>query len=135
MNPLTDILPPSTRKLLYAVYGLIGVALGSLQIVSINAAHLAWVSVALAVFAYVGTAFGFTSASNITDTSSAPLLDTEPAPEVHPDDSQPAAATTVPDAPETAQPTPPAPPTPPPAPPVTNPAPVDSNPTLPGLGG
>lgn len=123
MNPLTDILPPSARQVLYAVYALIGVVFGSLQIVAQNGTPgFGWVATALVVFAYVGGAFGLTAGSNVTDNTTAePLLDTEPAPEVHPDDqTQPKAGTSVADVPD-----------PSPAPAPANPAPAAAPPAPP----
>src|SRR5690625_6642153 len=57
---------PSTRKTAYYVYGLIGVAIGALQ-VGYSAAELGqptWLTVALAVFSFIGAAFGITAGQN-----------------------------------------------------------------------
>lgn len=67
-NVLTDILPGAWRKGLYAVYALLGVALGSTQvgIASANAGQPTWLTVSFAVYAFVGGSFGLTAASNVT---------------------------------------------------------------------
>src|SRR5699024_7638101 len=57
---------PTTRKTAYYVYGLIGVAIGAIQ-VGYSAAELGqptWLTVALAVFSFIGAAFGITSGQN-----------------------------------------------------------------------
>ena len=57
---------PTTRKTAYYVYGLIGVAIGAIQ-VGYSAAELGqptWLTVALAVFSFIGAAFGITAGQN-----------------------------------------------------------------------
>ncbi len=70
MNPLTNALRPRTRKRLYALYALLALALGATQTGYGTAGTEipTWLSVVLAVFAYVGTFLGLTAASNVTDT-------------------------------------------------------------------
>ena len=67
MTPhLTEAIPPNVRKIAYAIYGLIGVGLGATQ-VGFSAAELSqpvWLVVAMAVFGFIGGAFGVTAASN-----------------------------------------------------------------------
>ena len=68
MTALTDILPAQVRRILYAVYALIGLALGAVQ-VGYSAGALgqpSWLIVTWAVFGFVGTGLGLTAASNIT---------------------------------------------------------------------
>ncbi len=60
---LTDLIPATARKWVYAIWALIGVVLGSLQVAGQN------VDTALAVYAYVSTAVGLTAASNTTTSS------------------------------------------------------------------
>ena len=63
---LKDIITPKIRKPLYAIYAVIGLVLGGTQ-VGFSAAELGqpvWLTVALAVFAFVGTALGFTASAN-----------------------------------------------------------------------
>lgn len=63
---LKDIITPKARKPIYAVYAIVGLVLGATQ-VGFSAAESGqpvWLTVALAVFAFVGTALGFTAASN-----------------------------------------------------------------------
>lgn len=65
---LTDILPAATRKRVYAVYALVGVVLGAVQVAYLNlAGQPQWLTVALAVYGFLGTALGVTAAAN-TDT-------------------------------------------------------------------
>ena len=67
MNPLEDIFGAKVRGFMYAGYALVGLLIGSVQ-----AAYSAMpdtkpptaVAVALAVYAYLGIALGFTAASN-----------------------------------------------------------------------
>lgn len=65
MNLLTDI-PPHIRKRMYFVYGIAGVVIGATQVgyASASAGQPTWLNVTLAVFGFLGTAFGFTAASN-----------------------------------------------------------------------
>lgn len=66
-NVLTDILPDKWRKTLYAIYALIGVGLGAIQvgIASAGSEQPVWLTVSFAVYAFVGGAFGLTAASNV----------------------------------------------------------------------
>lgn len=64
MNPLTSI-PPKVRKVLYLVYGVVGLVLGAFQVAGVDAVGPVDVSTALAVYAYVGVALGFTAGSNV----------------------------------------------------------------------
>lgn len=58
---------PGLRKKIYAVYAIIGLALGSVQVgySAAEAGQPVWLTVALAVFAYVGGAVGFAAQSNV----------------------------------------------------------------------
>lgn len=58
MNILVDIIPAAGRKYVYAVYALIGLVLGALQIAGQD------VAIALGVYAFTGTALGLTAYSN-----------------------------------------------------------------------
>lgn len=58
---------PRLRKITYTAYALIGLIVGSTQ-VGYAAAELGqpvWLTVALAVYAYVGVAFGFAAQSKV----------------------------------------------------------------------
>lgn len=64
---LTDILPASTRKTVYALYAVVGVVLGAVQVAYSASSSLGqpeWLNIALAVFGFVGTAIGAVAASN-----------------------------------------------------------------------
>ncbi len=61
------VLPARVRGILYLVFSVLGVGLGATQIGYSAASYgqPTWLTVALAVFAFVGTAFGITAASNV----------------------------------------------------------------------
>ena len=63
---LHDILTPEVRKPIYAIYALLGLVIGATQVAysAAEAGQPTWLTVTLAVFAFVGTALGFTAASN-----------------------------------------------------------------------
>jgi len=63
---LTDILTPAHRKLVYAVYALLGVVVGAIQVayVAAEAGQPVWLNVSLAVYGFLGTALGLTAAAN-----------------------------------------------------------------------
>lgn len=67
---MQDLIPPKVRKPLYAVYASIGVILGAIQvgIAAAEAVQPVWLTVAFAVFAFLGGAFGFTATAH-TDTN------------------------------------------------------------------
>lgn len=72
-NPLIDLLTPGARKILYAVYGLIGLAVGAIQVAygAVSATTPGWFKIALAVYAFVGTAIGAVAASNVKQPAAA----------------------------------------------------------------
>lgn len=75
---MKDIVTGELRKKFYVVYATIGFTLG-VGVVGISAAGIEQptaVIVALAVYGFIGTAFGFTASANITP---------EPEPDVGPD--------------------------------------------------
>lgn len=58
---------PRLRRVLYTAYAIVGLVLGSTQ-VGYSAAELgspAWLVVALAVYAFVGTTLGFTALAKV----------------------------------------------------------------------
>lgn len=61
-----DILTPEVRKPIYAIYAVLGLILGATQVAfsAAEAGQPVQLTVALAVYAFVGTALGFTAASN-----------------------------------------------------------------------
>lgn len=63
---VTLALPARSRAYVYAAYALAGVIIGSLQVAyaAAEAGQPTWLTVALAVFAYVGGAIGYTAASH-----------------------------------------------------------------------
>lgn len=70
---LTELLPAHVRKIIYIAYALIGVILGAVQVwfATYGATGPEWVEPALAVYAFVGGAFGFV-ASSFTPSRKAP---------------------------------------------------------------
>jgi hypothetical protein len=69
---LHDILPAGARKALYAGYAFLGLGLGATQVAysAAGAGQPVWLTVTLAVFAFIGTGLGFTAASNVGTTPS-----------------------------------------------------------------
>ena len=66
MRPDITALPPDVRAWIYWFYAALGVLIGSTQ-VAYAAAELGqpvWLTVTLAVYAYLGAGFGLTAASN-----------------------------------------------------------------------
>lgn len=63
---MTDILSPAVRSKLYAVYAVVGLVLGSTQVgySAANSGQPVWLTVALAVFAFIGTGLGFVAQAN-----------------------------------------------------------------------
>lgn len=61
---LTDILSPAARKVAYAVAIAIGLVLSATQVgfVAAEAGQPVWLTVALAVYAFVAASLGFTTA-------------------------------------------------------------------------
>lgn len=64
---LTDIITGPSRRKFYVTYAIIGVIIGGTQ-VALASAELGqpiWLASALAVYAFLGTAFGFTASANV----------------------------------------------------------------------
>lgn len=66
MREVFNIIPPKVRKFAYAAYALLGVALGATQTayLSLELGQPGWLTVALAVFSYLGIAFGVVALKN-----------------------------------------------------------------------
>lgn len=64
----SNLLPAKARKTLYAAYALVGVVIGAVQVgfASAELGQPTWLTVTLAVFAFLGGAFGFVAGSNTT---------------------------------------------------------------------
>lgn len=77
---LTDIIPAAWRARVYAVYALIGLALGVTQTVYLTTATAqpGWLTASLAVYAVVGTAIGSVAKANV------PTQDPQPTPAASP---------------------------------------------------
>ena len=65
-NPISQ-LPPKARAGFYAVFATIGVALGAIQVgfAAADAGQPTWLTVALAVYGFLGGAFGFTATTHV----------------------------------------------------------------------
>lgn len=63
---LREILPAATRSKIYIGYALLGLTIGAIQVgySAAGAGQPVWLAVSIAVFAFVGTAFGFTASAN-----------------------------------------------------------------------
>lgn len=63
---LITALPETARRYIYSAYAVIGLALGATQVgfSAAEAGQPVWLVVAMAVFAFIGTALGFTAAQN-----------------------------------------------------------------------
>lgn len=63
---LTDVMPAHVRRVLYVVFAVVGLALGAAQVGygAAEAGQPTWLTVALAVYAFVGTGLGFTASAN-----------------------------------------------------------------------
>jgi hypothetical protein len=71
-NPLVNIFGPALRARLYAVYAVAGLVIGSVQagysaVADRGIEVPTSIQVALAVYAYLGIALGFTAASNVAE--------------------------------------------------------------------
>lgn len=66
---------PEIRKIAYIVSTILGIALGALQVgfASANAGQPVWLTVALAVYAFIGGALGIQAATNTTTPGMAEL--------------------------------------------------------------
>lgn len=71
---MTDILTPAIRSKVYAVYAVLGLVLGATQVgfAAAETGQPVWLTVALAVYAFVGGALGFVAQAN---TPNEPRLD------------------------------------------------------------
>ena len=72
---LTDIIPASWRKGVYAIFALIAAAEGAMHTAysTIGAADPKWLMIALAVTVYVGVAIGAVAASNVPAPAPVPV--------------------------------------------------------------
>ena len=63
---LITTLPENARRWIYSAYAVVGLGLGATQVgySAAEAGQPTWLIVALAVFAFIGTALGFTAAQN-----------------------------------------------------------------------
>lgn len=68
MSDVLTSIPANARKIIYLVFSLIGLVLGAFQVWSTTPDHGApsWLTGALAVYAFLGGALGFTARANVT---------------------------------------------------------------------
>ena len=66
---MNDLIPPAYRLRAYQVFALVGVALGAVQVgfAAAEASQPVALTVALAVYAFVGGALGMTAATYVPD--------------------------------------------------------------------
>ena len=70
-SPLTGAISAPVREKLYLVYTLVGLVIGAIQVAyaaTDGTPQPDWLTIALAVYAYVGIALGATAASNTNPT-------------------------------------------------------------------
>lgn len=75
-TPLTDILTPSARKLVYVLYVVVGFIVGGVQVAYASIPDQdtpTALTVAINVLAYAGIGLGLTAASNITPSTPVPV--------------------------------------------------------------
>ena len=65
----TDLIPPRFRLLAYRIFALVGVGIGAVQVgySSADVGQPVWLTVALAVYAFLGGALGMTAATYVPD--------------------------------------------------------------------
>ena len=63
---MTTILPPAIRAKAYVVYAIVGLLIGSTQVgfAAAEAGQPVWLTVSLAVYAFIGGALGFVAHAN-----------------------------------------------------------------------
>ena len=68
---MQNLIPTKARAVVYGIYAAVGVVIGSIQVAyaAAESGQPVWLTVALAVYAYVGGAIGYTA---LTHTSDAP---------------------------------------------------------------
>jgi hypothetical protein len=67
VNDLLTSIPAGTRRWVYTTFSLLGVVLGAIQVAygTATAGQPAWLTTALAVYAFVGGALGLTARANV----------------------------------------------------------------------
>lgn len=63
---MQNLIPATARAYVYGVYAAVGVVIGSVQVAyaAAESGQPVWLTVALAVYAYVGGAIGYTAATH-----------------------------------------------------------------------
>lgn len=63
---MTVFIPPRLRGVIYTIYALVGLGLGATQVgySAAGAGQPVWLTVAMAVFAFIGTGIGYAAATN-----------------------------------------------------------------------
>ena len=75
MLNLVDIIPAEWRKPIYAIYAVLGVVLGAIQIALDP--DPSWLMTTMAVYAFVGGAIGFVASANTIPTKTESETETE----------------------------------------------------------
>ena len=71
MLNLVDIIPAEWRKPIYAVYAVLGVILGAIQVAM--EPDPTWLTTTMSVYAFVGAAIGFVASANTVPTKAVPF--------------------------------------------------------------
>ena len=87
---MSVFIPAKVRGTLYSIYAVIGLGLGATQVgySAAQAGQPVWLTVALAVFAFVGTGIGYTAASNTPATAEVSVKVSPAQPEPYAGDSK-----------------------------------------------
>lgn len=75
-----DILSPHARKVAYAIFAVLGIVLGATQVgfLAAESGQPVWLTVALAVYGFVGGATGLTAQANTHERRTARILPVNP---------------------------------------------------------
>lgn len=70
---MKDFIPAPVRQMVYGCFAVLGVVLGAMQVgfASADVGQPLWLTVSLAVYAFLGTAIGFTARANTVRLGSA----------------------------------------------------------------
>ena len=65
---MKDIIPAEARAIAYAIFAALGVAIGAVQVgfAAAAAGQPVWLTVTLAVYAFIGGAIGVTARANVS---------------------------------------------------------------------
>lgn len=67
LNPIvSEVISPEARAMVYTIFAFLGLGLGGTQVgyAAAEAGQPVWLTVALAVYAFLGSAFGYTAVTH-----------------------------------------------------------------------